>query len=476
MQPKILLVEDEPDQINLFTMDSEEAGFELEVVNTFTELMTVAERDTPDFGFVAIVLDLQIPEMAGSHPDVEVGLRALDWLAKHGLGSKTLVYSSWDAILNKVRALDSGAIFRTKAECSRGRIFEILKDEIIKEEDSLDRSGELRVPQEQRDLLLTLEVLKSRDAGPEFATHLAATLLDAESVSAFRIDRRVSLRDQRLSLEPIGDDFSTLSEIGEVEGLLFRGGYNSIPRFCREPFVLNENGISRVFVPIYKKSESLVFCVVGSSSEGSMPLGIAEQFQSNFRLLLWHFLVQQEPGSNEYGSSLARLAASVERRLMGFMVDVVRPAVGLLGGIMALISLVVGVRAVLFFFLAAIPFYRERGSHGEFAFEVLGFVEEMWLFVLLLVFSLGILSLVGRKYRDEAPTWLERYSDMGDVKRMLVGLICTILAVAYLRFIFGALSHPKDVDLLQGGGVAFLALGGVISLALLLLALGKIER
>lgn len=463
---RILLVEDDPDLVSLFREDAVEAGIDLEVVSTLSELKAT------DLDVSAVVLDLQIPpDSVTNNPDVEVGVEALTWLALKGVSSRTLVYSAWDGISNRVKALDTGAIFRTKAECSSGQLFEVLRKEILGSGGQDAGALPTQPSQEQKDLRITQEILNSTEAGPEVAVGLATVILEVDDVKVFKINRRESRKKRRLILETAGQGDYLSSDSKEASALLDKKGVRSLATLCEGPVALSE-GLS--IIPIHKRGKPSVFCLLGRSVNGSISVKKVQHFYYAFRPALWH-LLQERPASGEIDTWSARAAARIEKWVMGFMNNWVRPVVGTFGFLMALLGIVVGSKAFVAFVPVVLSSFQHGGSHGDFAIGVLGFVEEMWLFVLLLVFSLGILNMAGQRYQDEAPAWLERYSDLGSVKRMLIGLISTILAVAYLRFVFVLWDGSGEVDALRHGGAAVLALGGILSLGFFLLAMGKAE-
>jgi two-component system alkaline phosphatase synthesis response regulator PhoP len=60
-QPKILLVEDNPDQAEIYKMELETAGYEVLHILDATEAPVLAEREEPDL----ILLDLMLGNLSG---------------------------------------------------------------------------------------------------------------------------------------------------------------------------------------------------------------------------------------------------------------------------------------------------------------------------------------------------------------------------------------------------------------------------
>lgn len=67
-QQKILLVDDEPDILDLLTYNLEKEGFEVHVASNGREAMEVARKVIPDL----ILLDVMMPEMDGMETCVEI--------------------------------------------------------------------------------------------------------------------------------------------------------------------------------------------------------------------------------------------------------------------------------------------------------------------------------------------------------------------------------------------------------------------
>ncbi len=94
---RILLVEDEKDLAEIVCMGLEEEGYVVDVANDGEEGLYMAENYPVD----AIILDIMLPKLDG--------LTILSTLRKNGHNTPVLLLTARDALLDKIKGLDTGA-------------------------------------------------------------------------------------------------------------------------------------------------------------------------------------------------------------------------------------------------------------------------------------------------------------------------------------------------------------------------------
>lgn len=94
---RILLVEDEKDLAEIVSQGLEEEGYVVDVANDGEEGLYMAENYPVD----AIILDIMLPKLDG--------LTILSTLRKNGHNTPVLLLTARDALLDKIKGLDTGA-------------------------------------------------------------------------------------------------------------------------------------------------------------------------------------------------------------------------------------------------------------------------------------------------------------------------------------------------------------------------------
>ncbi len=94
---RVLLVEDEKDLASIVKMGLEEEGYVVDVAHDGEEGLYMAENYPLD----AIILDVMLPVMDG--------LTVLGTLRKKGIKTPVLVLTARDALMDKIKGLDTGA-------------------------------------------------------------------------------------------------------------------------------------------------------------------------------------------------------------------------------------------------------------------------------------------------------------------------------------------------------------------------------
>lgn len=466
---KVLVVEDDDEMLELLREEAADADVELDAARNGEELDAKLESGDYD----AYVLDLQIPDTPDGVADVQVGLRGLELLASRGLGPKTVVYSAWDEIENVVRALNSGALFWRKEDWSDVNLFKNIESELFR---AGGTDSEAAAPsRDQRDLRLNLEILDSTSPGPEIALTLARSILGADRVTLHKIDRRESSGSERLHLVPLRSRGpKEFAESEEISKALQRSGIVRLSEFYANPSILEMDPSPLGMIPLHRRDGPEVFCLAVYVSKGGLDDETLRHFYSAYRLSLWYMLVSAQ-GSSERGGAWVRLVRRLENLALSVMSDWVRPAIGAIGLCIALVGVVLATGSLWEFFPQVfLPFVGHHDRH-HFAVEVLSFIEEMWLSVLLLIFSFGLFAMAGRRYRDDVPAWLEQYNDLGYIKRLLVGLMVTMLGLAFLRFVLEGWSSEGVALSLQSLAVAILCLLGIVGLSVFLVAMSRAD-